>query len=307
MSFQFAIKFPIKPSKVINESDSFCLIGSCFSENIGQKLLNAGFNTSINPYGILFNPISIHLSIERIIYQKTYQVNDLYQNQEKRYVSFHHHGQYSGFDEVMVIDQINNAIHYNHAFLKTANTLIITYGSAWIYEHLETNQLVANCHKIPNNQFAKRLLDVNEIVNSMKISIELLRKFNPTLNLILTISPVKHLRDGVIENQQSKATLILAMMDVLNYFQENISYFPSYEIVNDELRDYRFYEADYCHPNQLAIDYIWQRFKETYFSDKALVKSLDAENLTKALNHKPLHTEIKNHTLDEKINAYLKK
>ena len=307
MSFQYSIKFPIIPFQKIHENTQFILIGSCFTENIGTKLSFAGYDVTLNPFGIVFNPLSIALSIQRIIKNEEYKLSDLIQNHENRFVSFHHHGVFSGFDDEKVITQINLSLNNAHNKLKTANTLIITLGSAWIYEHLTSNQVVANCHKIASSQFKKRLLEVNEVVISLQETLTLIKKTYSNINIILTISPVKHLRDGVIENQQSKATLILAINELLKDAYPSFYYFPAYEIVTDELRDYRFFESDFAHPNQMAIDYIWERFKLSCFTEKALEKSFEAEKINKQLTHKTLHNELLIESLEQRIMAYLEK
>lgn len=307
MSIRFSIKFPINPFKIIKEDSKIVLIGSCFTEHIGNRLNMAGLKTTINPFGILFNPLSIANSINRILNLEVYTKEDLTLNQEGRFVSFDHHGRFSGPDADKAVDEINTALMGANKAIIAANILIVTLGSAWVYKHLSKNKIVANCHKIPNHEFEKELLDVQTIVSSLKETLKKIRVHNPDCKILFTISPVKHLRDGVVENQRSKATLILAISKVLKSGDNNTYYFPAYEIVTDELRDYRFFEADHAHPNQLAIDYVWQRFVETCFTEKAIEKATEAERLSKALVHKSLHTEAVNENLEQKIKRYLEK
>ncbi len=307
MTVSFSIKFPIEPFKIIEENSIILLIGSCFTEHIGSKLNNSGFETIINPFGILFNPISISNSLKRIINNVVYSKSELYQTHEGRYVSFDHHGRFSGNDGTKVMEEINVSLLEANESLKTADCLIITLGSAWVYRHIEKNKIVANCHKVPNKEFEKELLKIETILDSLKQSISDLKNFNKNLKIIFTISPVKHLRDGVIENQQSKATLILAIAELLKNKTENVYYFPAYEIVTDELRDYRFFETDHAHPNQLAFDYVWERFTETCFTLKAVEKINEAEGLSKAFAHKTLHNESLNENLHQRIKSYLNK
>lgn len=307
MSVRFAIKFPIEPFKIIKEDSEMVLMGSCFTEHIGNKLNQAGFKTAINPFGILFNPLSIANSIHRILNLEVYKKEDLILNQEGRFVSLDHHGRFSGHEADKVIEEINASLLAANHSIKTADVMIITLGSAWVYKHLEKNKIVANCHKIANHQFEKQLLSIDSIVTALNQTIKAIKIQNPGLGIVFTISPVKHLRDGVIENQRSKATLILALNEVLKSGDETLYYFPAYEIVTDELRDYRFFETDHAHPNQLAIDYVWQRFTETCFTEKALEKATEAENLNKSLAHKILHTEGLNENLEQKIKGYIKK
>ncbi len=307
MAIRFSIKLPIEPFKIIKENSTIFMIGSCFAEHIGNKLNNVGYKTIVNPFGILFNPISISNSIASIITNKQFATTDLIQIQDGRYVSLSHHGSCSGLIAETVKDDINSSIIKAHHDLKYSDTLIITLGSAWVYTYLKTETIVANCHKIPNKEFSKRLLDVAEIVDSLNKAILLIKGLNPKLNIIFSISPVKHLRDGVVENQQSKAALILAIAELIKQREANLFYFPAYEIVTDELRDYRFFENDHAHPNQLAIEYVWERFLTSCFDAKAIEKVNEAEQISKALNHKPLHFDQKNENLQERINLYLDK
>lgn len=307
MAVSFFIKFPIEPFKIIKESSEVLMIGSCFTEHIGNKLSNAGFKTTLNPFGILFNPISISNSINRIVNEELYQKSELHKNQEERFVSFDHHGRFSGNEPERVIEEINSSVINAHKNLKSADCIIITLGSAWVYRYLKQNRIVANCHKIPNKEFEKELLEAETVVSSLKRAIEDLKTVNPNIKIVFTISPVKHLRDGVVENQRSKATLILAIDALLKSSYENLFYFPAYEIVTDELRDYRFFETDHVHPNQLAIDYVWERFTETCFTPKAIEKTAEAESITKALEHKTLHLDKQNENLNKRIKEYINK
>ncbi|MFM9944591.1 MAG: GSCFA domain-containing protein [Bacteroidia bacterium] len=307
MTVSFSLKFPIEPFKIITEKSEILMFGSCFTEHIGNKLLSTGFKTTINPFGILFNPISLANAIKRISQKEIYNNAELLKNHEDRFVSFDHHGRFSGNDADKVIEEINDSLIEANKSLKSSNCIFITLGSAWVYRHIIQNRVVANCHKIPNSEFKKKLLDIDTIVNSLTNVINEIREINADIKIIFTISPVKHLRDGVVENQQSKATLILAMADILKNKKREVYYFPAYEIVTDELRDYRFFETDHAHPNQMAIDYVWERFVETCFTPKAIEKSAEAENLIKALNHKPLYNDGTNENLKYRIKSYLDK
>jgi hypothetical protein len=240
MSISFFIKFPIDPFKIIKEDSKIVLVGSCFTEHIGNRLNMAGFKTTINPFGILFNPLSIANSINRILNLEVYKKEDLTLNQEGRFVSFDHHGRFSGQDADKVIEEINTSLMGANEAIKTADIIIVTLGSAWVYKHLKGNMIVANCHKIPNHEFEKELMDVQTIVSSLNETLKKIRIHNPDSKILLTISPVKHMRDGIIENQRSKATLILAINELLKSGDNDRYYFPAYEIVTDELRDYRF-------------------------------------------------------------------
>ncbi len=306
MSLPLFIKFPIPPHKVIGPDEKIFLIGSCFTEHIGNFLVERAFDVMMNPYGILFNPVSIANALREIIAKRAYGLNDLIKTGDGRYVSIHHHGHYSGTDPHEVVSEINKSINEAHDFLKNCETCIFTLGSAWVYTLLSKDSIVANCHKIPAEHFKKSLLTVNQIFETLKGMREDLNMFNANCKLILTISPVKHLKDGVIENQQSKASLILAVKEILELNSLRDYYFPAYEIVVDELRDYRFYDKDLAHPNALAIEIVWQKFIQTYFNDKALLKLSEAENLLKGIRHKPLHA-LPAQNLYQQIEIFLKK
>jgi len=307
MAVSFSIDFKINDYKILDEKSNLLLIGSCFTEHIGNKLNNSGFEIINNPFGILFNPISISNAILKIAENKPYKKSDLIRNHEGRYVSFDHHGKYSGIDSDQVILEINKSLKMAHESLKNVDCVIITLGSAWIYKYIKRNYVVANCHKIDNKEFDKELLEVDNVVNKIQEAIDAIKKCNPKANIILTISPVKHLRDGVVENQQSKATLILAVKKLMLPNDSQLFYFPAYEIVTDELRDYRFFESDNSHPNLLAIDYVWKRFKETFFNSKAIQKLIDAEYINKGLAHTSLHSQNANENLQKRIKSYLEK
>ncbi|NUM32436.1 MAG: GSCFA domain-containing protein [Bacteroidetes bacterium] len=288
MSLSFSLKFNIKPFKIIEAQNSILLTGSCFTEKIGEYLKKSGFNTFINPFGIIYNPISISNSINSVIENRIYNQNDLFLTHEKRYVSFEHHGKFSGNEISKVLKNINGNIQNAHFFLKNASCIVITLGTAWAYRLKNNNKIVANCHKVPNNQFAKELLSIDTICQNLVLTIENLRNFNKNIKIIFTVSPVKHLADGIVENLQSKSVLLLSIKEILDELPENNYYFPSYEIVTDELRDYRFYENDHAHPTLQATEYVWQRFVNTCFTESATKKVDDAMKLNKMLNHRQI-------------------
>jgi hypothetical protein len=304
MAGKFTIPFSITPLRFVVPNDRFFLIGSCFTEHIGSKLASAGFGVLSNPFGIIYQPMAISNAINRIIKNEMYTTADLFKNHEGRYVSFDHHGIFSGIEAEKVIAEINMAITEAHMQLKTSNMVIITMGTAWAYRLNSSQQWVANCHKVPQNQFSKHLLEVDSVVASMEETIRLVNSFNPNAKIILTVSPVKHLNDGVIENQQSKAVLILACRKLVD---ASVTYFPAYEIVTDELRDYRFYATDLAHPSEQAIDYVWERFIETYFTEEAKQKTVEGIKLGKQLGHRPLHDNQEPSSLHNKIEQFLNK
>lgn len=290
MNFKTEIKLPNYPFS-ISHQDSLVIFGSCFSENIGAKLKENKFDVNVNPYGILFNPISVTKAIEECIDDKQYTESDLKENNEIHF-SFNHHSKFSGLDKQQVLDSINNSIAKANSYLTSAKVLIITFGTAWVYRLKDTNEVVANCYKLPNSLFVKELLSVNEITEEVSKTIKKLKAINPSLKIITTISPVRHWKDGVVENQQSKATLHLALKKINESFDDSV-YFPSNEIMLDELRDYRFYANDMLHPSELAIDYIWEKFTDSFFSKETKELNKRIAQINREKNHKPFNPESK--------------
>ena len=288
MNFKTEIKLPSYPFS-ISHQDKLVSFGSCFSENIGEKLKEHMFDIFANPYGILFNPISVSKAIKECLENKHYLESDLNTNKEV-YFSYSHHSKFSGLDKTKVLESINSSISQANLCLQKAKILILTFGTAWVYRLKTNNQVVANCYKMPNGLFNKELLSVNQIVTEVSSSISELVKINPTIKIISTMSPVRHWKDGVVENQHSKATLHLALKEINEKF-ENSFYFPSYEIMMDELRDYRYYADDMLHPSQLAIEYIWEKFSESFFAKETKQLNERIAQLKKDKSHKPFNPE----------------
>ena len=283
-----------KPVKQIDYQSKIGLIGSCFVENIGEKLSYFKFDNFVNPYGILFNPSAIEKSIADIAQKRAYTKSDLLFKNE-RWHSLHHHSDFSNADEEQVLKAINERIKKSYQTLKETSHLILTLGTAWVYHHIETDQLVANCHKIPQKNFIKRILSVTEIIKSLQNSIQLIQNLNPEVQIILTLSPIRHIKDGMIANNQSKAHLLTAIHQIIA--ESKAIYFPSYEIVMDDLRDYRFYSSDMLHPNQTAIDYVWGLFKETWISEESMPIMEQVNQIQKALKHKAFNPNSVQHIL----------
>ena len=290
-TLKFKLTLPAKRSEnPISYRDGLFLIGSCFSENIGAKLNTHLFKVFENPHGILFNPISVARSLTDCIENKVYTEADLFQLNEV-WNSWHHHTRFSGITKKEAVDKINNSITKAHAFLKTANHIFITLGSAWVYELNSQSshaigQVVANNHKAPANWFDKKLMKPDELVLLLKHMAQALHQFNPHLQIIFTISPVRHLREGLVENNRSKAVLIQGVHEIVET-TENIAYFPSYEYVIDDLRDYRFYAEDLVHPNYAASNYVWEKLVETYFNEQTQDIMKQVAELQLAMQHKP--------------------
>jgi hypothetical protein len=292
MNLQTEIKIP-NYSFNLSHEDKIINFGSCFSENIGQKLQENKLDVCINPFGILFNPISVCKAINQCAENIKYTESDLNSNNEIQF-SFNHHSRFSFLDKQEALKQISEGIEKGNSYLNNANVVIITLGTAWAYKLKETNEVVANCYKIPQNQFSKELLSVNEIVEALNESISNIKSINPAANIITTISPVRHWKDGVVENQQSKATLHLALKEV-NESNEYCHYFPSYEIMMDELRDYRFYAKDMLHPSEVAIEYIWEKFGDSFFTKETKELNFRISQIKQGLSHKPFNSESENH------------
>lgn len=268
------------------------LIGSCFSENLGCKLQEYKFDVSINPNGTLFNPVSISKSIHSYIENKQYTSTDIFFHQEL-WKSWDHHSIFSNVDQEQILKNIHANTNSANAFLKNANWLIITLGSAWVYEN-ETGEIVANCHKLPTEQFNKRLLSAQEIKTHLSALIDSLIEFNPSINIIFTISPVRHLRDGFIENNRSKSVLIQSVHELIEE-KNTLYYFPAYELVMDDLRDYRFYAEDMVHPNEMAIQYVWEKFQQACIQQQSLQYFPDIHAIHSARLHKPFQPDTTGH------------
>ncbi|MCZ2443216.1 MAG: GSCFA domain-containing protein [Flavobacteriales bacterium] len=248
----------------ISYDDRICMLGSCFTTEIGQKLKEGGFDVLMHSHGIIYNPVSIRKSLYDIIHNYQYQADDLLVFNDK-WLSLHHHGSFSDSQIHKALARINDSIAGFYEALSKPGLLFITLGTAWIYRHLSSNQIVANCHKIPSTAFKKELLNLEEETTAWLAMIDKLRVFNPQLRIVFTISPVKHIHDGFFENNLSKGLLHALINNIRS--QKNLpGYFPSFEIMQDELRDYRFYNADLTHPNVLAVNYIWERFSQQYFT-----------------------------------------
>jgi hypothetical protein len=289
---QLPIKQQLKNQ--INYNSKLLLLGSCFSENIGNKLNYFKFQATQNPFGILFHPKSIETFITNCINEKVYSEEDLiYQNE--RWHSFDAHSNLSATDKNKLLENLNSAILSTNKKLKEASHIIITLGTSWVYRFIETDEIVANCHKIPQKKFLKELLSVDEISESLSAIIVLLKSINKDINIIFTVSPVRHLKDGFIENTQSKSHLITAIHQLLDCARRDICYFPSYEIMMDELRDYRFYAEDMIHPNKTAINYIWEKFVATWFSEETPSTMKEIDIIQKGVLHRSFNESSNQH------------
>ena len=284
----------------ISHSQSLFLIGSCFAENIGQKLKENKFHTLTNPNGILFNPNSIFRALQDAISLTTF--DDRFSVERDNYhFSFFHHSKIKASTAKQLKDQLQEINLNNHQFLKSCDFLIITFGTAYHYFHKNLHTTVANCHKQSQQTFTKKLLSLTEITEQYNLLFKQLSKLNPQLKIILTVSPVKHLKDGLLENSLSKSTLLLSVHELCQT-NKNCVYFPAFELVTDDLRDYRFYKEDMAHPNAQAVNYVWEKFSETCFSESTKQLNQKIQKLNQALDHKQMS---KNTTEMAKLSLFI--
>lgn len=287
MKLQTNIALKRQSENLIDYHSNIVLLGSCFSENIAKKLDYFKFKNFQNPFGILFQPTAIETLLKNAVNKKKYNENDVFCNNEQWHC-FDAHSKLNRVNKDDLILSLNEGILTTHKHLKKASYIVITFGSAWVYRHIESNSLVANCHKVPQKKFSKELLSINEIIASLESLVGLIKSINKEVSILFTVSPVRHLKDGFIENTQSKAHLIAAVHKVVETMT-NLYYFPSYEIMMDELRDYRFYEQDMLHPNQLALNFIWDKFKKVWVSAQVETTMRAIDEIQKALAHKPFN------------------
>lgn len=281
----------LQPS--ITYTDKLLLTGSCFTEHIGNHLMDAKFNVLQNPSGILFDPLSVCRSLVSYIHNKQYTKDDLFYLNESWH-SWQHHSRFSNPDAAACLQHINASQTAAHHFIKEAAWLIITLGSSFSYKLADNSVHVANCHKAPAQQFIKQLCTIEETVTALDGTIHQLFHFNKKLNIIFTISPVRHLRDGVVENNRSKARLIEAVHHLVNKF-DRLHYFPAYELVIDVLRDYRFYDIDLAHPNYAATQFVLEKFSENCLDEPAKKLAEEIKKITIAANHKAFNPQSQQH------------
>jgi hypothetical protein len=283
------------------------LLGSCFASNIGNKLNFYKFRSIQNPFGILFHPSAIEKLLARAVLQKDYQEFELFHQQE-RWHCFDAHSDLSNVSREELVLKLNREVKHTRDGVMNASHVFITLGTAWVYRNIKSQEVVANCHKVPQKNFDKVLFSPGEVVSSLENIVQLVRSLNPNAALVFNVSPVRHAKDGFVENQRSKAHLITAIHQLIeNSEDDQLYYFPSYEIMMDELRDYRFYASDMLHPNELGVDYIWEKFKEVWVSRKALPVMEAVAAIQKGLAHKPFNPKGEQHKefvriLQEKIN-----
>ena len=287
---------PIKLSRQnspINYSSKVLLLGSCFAQNMGAKLEYYKFQQCTNPFGILFHPVAIEKLITRAINHTWFTSKDVFL-QNEQWHCFLAHSKLSNTSEEDLISALNSALEKLRFSLLEASHVVFTFGTAWVYKHLEKDTIVANCHKVPQKEFVKQLLSPDD-VSDVLLGIETkLRTINPTCSIINTVSPVRHIKDGLIENSRSKAHLIAGVQEIVSPDKFNY-YFPSFEIMMDELRDYRYYKEDLIHPNQTAIAIIWNAFTGSWICPETAALQKKIATIQSGLLHTPFNGHSKAH------------
>ncbi len=292
MKFRTSIE-KTKSAVDIDHDSKIIMLGSCFSENIGSKLKEVKFDCSINPLGIAYNPISIQKHLKYAAGSDRILDEGFVENQGVfNHLDFHSSLSGDSFEKNKV--QISSAMMAFAQALKNAHIVFITYGTAFVFEY-DSIGVVNNCHKLNPSKFRRRLLSYQEIELAINRTVVALKELAPKAKIVMTLSPIRHIRDGLIENQRSKAALLTGLTNVIN--EKHVEYFPSYEIMLDDLRDYRFYERDLIHPTPTAIDYIWSHFKETYLTTKALSVIDKVEKINSGLQHRPRFPKSKAYQL----------
>ena len=271
----------------LHHSDHVVLLGSCFSDNIGGKMHGALFNAMVNPMGTLYNPMSIARGVKRLIDCEPVAGKDLFM-QGGVWNSYDFHSRYSLPDKQAAIDRMNGRIEQGHTALANARLLTVTLGTAMVYRLKATGEIVANCHKVPQHEFERKMATVDEMATELDTMLNRLHEFNPELRIILTVSPIRHIADGLGTNSLSKASLRVAIHKAMAHHGEYCDYFPAYEIMLDDLRDYRFYSSDMVHPSDVAVEYIWQAFQATYLDDHSALAVARCERIHKRLQHRPM-------------------
>ncbi|RTY90230.1 GSCFA domain-containing protein [Flavobacterium sp. GT3R68] len=292
---QFRTQIPIpKSNSPIDYTSRIVSLGSCFAVNMAEQFTYFKFQNTSNPFGILFHSQAIEKLIDFAVSEKQFTSEDIFFHNE-RWHSFDAHSDLSCTDASELLHNMNAKVKSLQQELLQSTHIIVTLGTAWVYRNKESNTIVANCHKVPQKQFDKELLSVAVITKSLENIIASIASVNTNTKIIFTVSPVRHIKDGFVENQISKSHLITAIHQVLKSKSANLSYFPSYEIMMDELRDYRFYAEDMIHPNQIAIDYIWERFAATWISEAAYKTMEEVNVIQKGMAHRPFNPQSESH------------
>ena len=287
----------------INYGSKILLMGSCFAEHIGEKLEYYQFQNQVNPLGTFFHPEAIATFLERILQNRPYTGEDAFEHQGQ-WNSFEAHSRLSQNSREGLLNDLNHQLKLSRQTLETATHIFLTLGTAWGYRLATTGKWVANCHKVPQKDFSKELMPIPQVEDSLDRIRGFIRELNSDAQVVFSVSPVRHLKDGFIENQRSKAHLISAVHKITD--GGDAFYFPAYEILMDELRDYRFYGGDMVHPNTLAVEYVWEKFCGAWIDKSASGVMKEVGEIRKGLAHRPFHPESQAHkdfrsTLEERI------
>lgn len=296
----FRLELKVKPlSPRISIHENVLLTGSCFTDHMSSRLRELKFRVMENPNGIVFNPLSIEKAVLSWISQKSYDEQDLFYHQEQ-WQSWHFHGHYASMEASESLERMNKSVQQAHQFLKNAQWLVITLGSAFVYSLVNDSlggspgQVVANCHKVPASHFHHRLASLAEVEASLSRTISAVAAFNPNCQVLFTISPVRHYREGLVENNRSKGILHNAVHTMLQQY-DHVQYFPAYELVIDDLRDYRFYAEDLVHPNYAATQYVWEKFEASCLDEETRQLIPQLQDLLRAYRHKPFSPRSAQH------------
>jgi hypothetical protein len=292
MKLRTEIEIP-RHNHPIDHSGKILTIGSCFAQNIGEYFRNGKMDSMVNPFGVLYNPVSILNSVKLLTGTVKFSADDLVYDQGEWH-SFYHHSDFSHHDKNAVLAKINDGLQATLEFIKHADRIIFTYGSSFVYELYESGIVASNCHKIDPKKFKRFRLSAGKVREAIRSAINEITTLNENCEFILTVSPVRHMRDGAVDNQLSKSTLLLAVSEIVSN-NPKCAYFPSYEIMMDDLRDYRFYEPDLVHPNKVAQDYIWERFSESMMSETCRKILKEVEAVTRAKTHRVRNPESDKH------------
>lgn len=296
MKLQTQIPLRKRTENLIDYGSKVFLIGSCFVENIGQKLTYFKFQSHQNPFGVLFHPKAIETLVIRALDDKKYFEKDIFFHNEQWHC-YDAHSQMSNSSKETMLANLNAQLQATKQQLKEASHVVLTLGTAWVYKHHTSNLTVANCHKMSQQHFIKELLSVKDITETLQGLVHKIKAINGSATIILTVSPIRHIKDGFVENTQSKAHLIAAIHALLaNKEESRCFYFPSYEIMMDELRDYRFYAEDMLHPNATAINYIWEKFQKVWMSEDVLETMMEVDSIQKGMAHQAFNPNSEAHS-----------
>lgn len=295
MDFRTKIQLPLGTFSV-NQNQLITLMGSCFAEEIGKRLESDKFSCDLNPFGVLYNPLSITKALQQLMEGKVYEEKDLF-FEGGLWHSWMHHSSFSARTSAECLQRVNSRLLTGEKFFPNWRVLIITLGSNRYYRHRKTGQVVGNCHKVPEKEFEVKDLSVEEIVSAFLPILERMHEANPGLRILFTVSPIRYLKYGLHESMLGKSVLLLAVDELQKLHPEYVHYFPAFEIMLDDLRDYRFYAEDMVHPSDVAVDYIYECFKACYFDKTALEVSQEWKEIEKALRHKPFNPDSEQYKL----------